>query len=334
MKKIHKKSLCCKAKIVKFGYHRRQCSVCKKTWRIYLKQRGRKKKRLSPDFLLSYLKQETPSISALSRVRKKSEDAYNRRLKESLKKYNEKTKWPTLPTKGELIVIADAMVWQVNNRTYTCYLILLREVSKREAIITKPLFRKGQEVAAGWHQAFSRLSPGIRKRIKVIVSDGHTGLLSVAHYYGWIIQRCHFHLIARMDGYQTSGKLSRHGKLGQQIYLLVKTILISYNEPKIISCLEQLKLLLKTTNSRWLKTTMSGFIKHYQNFRTYIYYPELNLPRTSNAAESLVSLIRRFNNRSRGYRTLKSFRRWVWALLKNKQKIVCNGSKNQPNKCG
>jgi len=40
------KSSCCQAKIYKFGGKRKQCSECKKTWKIRQKKRGRKAKRV------------------------------------------------------------------------------------------------------------------------------------------------------------------------------------------------------------------------------------------------------------------------------------------------
>src|SRR5512145_827961 len=44
----HAKSPCCRAKIYHFGSRRRQCSHCKRTWRIRNKRRGRKPRRTHP----------------------------------------------------------------------------------------------------------------------------------------------------------------------------------------------------------------------------------------------------------------------------------------------
>jgi transposase-like protein len=46
MNKLQGKSPYCQAKIYKIGGKRRQCSECKKTWKIRQKKRGRKAKRV------------------------------------------------------------------------------------------------------------------------------------------------------------------------------------------------------------------------------------------------------------------------------------------------
>src|SRR5438132_9297316 len=51
----HAKSRCCRAKIYHFGSRRRQCSQCKRTWRIRKKQRGRKPRRARPGTLKAVL---------------------------------------------------------------------------------------------------------------------------------------------------------------------------------------------------------------------------------------------------------------------------------------
>ncbi|MFC1615157.1 hypothetical protein ACFL22_01230, partial [Patescibacteria group bacterium] len=51
MKKIQTNSLCCGVKIHNYGERRRQCSKCKKTWRIYKKKTGRKKIRVTTNIV-------------------------------------------------------------------------------------------------------------------------------------------------------------------------------------------------------------------------------------------------------------------------------------------
>lgn len=325
MKKIHEKSPCCQGEVTKFGNRRRQCTVCYKTWRIYKKKRGKKKKRASQIFLLKYLKHEIPSLYAVSRAYQKSEDALNRKLKNSLKIFLARMDWPPLPIDDSLIIIADAMIKIINNETYTFYFILVRKTKEQKAIIVEPFIRKGQEVAIGWYLAFQKLPLATREGVKAIVCDGHIGLLSVAQHYGWIIQRCHFHLLARLDHYQTVGKLSRHGRLGKDIYELARKILTDSNEENIPTYLLELKKLTQNTNSRALKHVISGFIKYYYRYRTYLYYPELHLPRTTNAAESMISEISNLCHRARGFRTPSSLTKWIHAFLKNKQTVTCNG---------
>src|SRR3990167_1503103 len=54
MKKLHAKSPCCRARVVKFGARRRQCAFCKKTWRLRKKKRGRSRLRGNSPLLLRF----------------------------------------------------------------------------------------------------------------------------------------------------------------------------------------------------------------------------------------------------------------------------------------
>jgi hypothetical protein len=49
-----------------------------------------------------------------------------------------------------------------------------------------------------------------------------------------------------------------------------------------------------------------GFLNELDAFRAYQYHPELNLPNTSNTAESTVNLIATMFADVRGFRTAKS----------------------------
>lgn len=330
MNKLHKKSPCCQGRIIKFGKRRRQCVICRRTWRIYPKKKGRKSKRESSRLVLRYLRHEVPSFYALSRCKKVSKDVFKRRIKRSQIVFLKKTEWLPLPTAVPLIAIADAMVHVINHQVYTVYFILLRQPRENKAIILKPLIRKGPEVAQGWYTAFRKISVDTRLFIKALVCDGHTGLISVAQRHSWLIQRCHFHHIARVQNYCSKFKLSRSKRLGKLIYHLTIKILTDYDEKKVIQYLATLKEIKNEAKSRALRRVLSGFIKHYQDYRTYLHYPELKLPRTSNTVESLIGGIRNFFHRARGFRTLSSIAQWIYAFLKSKQKVTCNGF-YQPN---
>lgn len=330
MKKLHEKSPCCHGRIIKFGKRRRQCVICRKTWRVYRRRRGRKRKRESSGMVLKYLRHEIPSFYALSQCRKISKDIFKRRLKHSQTVFLKKTNWLPLPDSQSLIVIADAMLQTVNHQVYTVYFILVRQPKEQRAIIIEPLIRKGPEVALGWYEVFNKIPINTRSKIKALVCDGHMGLISVAQRHSWLIQRCQFHLIARIQGYCSKFRLSRNRRLGKIIYRLAITILTGHNRNEIITCLAELQRIQYQVKSLSLRKVLSGLIKHYQEYRTYLYYPELYLPRTSNAIESLIGEIRNLFHRARGFRTLSSMTKWIHTLLKNKQKVTCNGSR-QPN---
>lgn len=325
MKNLHAKSPCCHGDIIKYGNRRRQCLICRKTWRIRKKKAGRKKKREGYAFVIKYLNHGLSSFYYQAQTRDVTERNLQLRLERSRDLFLRNTKWPELPTDKKLVVIADALVQYIEHSWYTIYIILVREINGAEAIVFKPFVRKGTETANGWYEAFKKLPEATQTSITALVCDGHTGLISYAKWNNWKVQRCHFHLIARIQGRRSKWKYSRHGKEGQHIYDLVNHVLTTTDENSIIKYLSEIEEIGWLSKSRDLKNILSGFVKNYKDYRTYIYSPELYLPTTSNSVESFINLIRELMHRMRGFRTISSLKKWIFALVKNKKKIKCNG---------
>lgn len=320
------KSPCCLAKSIRFGNRRRQCTNCKKTWRIRQKKRGSKNKRESKDFVIKYLDRKIPTLYTLAKRGNKSARQLRLRLRRSLITFVANTPWPPIPQNQPLIALADAMIISIAHTTYTFYFILLRETSTKKATITKPYIRPGTEVASGWLEAFDQLPKPTREMIKALVCDGQKGLTSLARRHNLIIQRCHFHLLASIQGRRSRWRRSRHREEGELLYRIAVEILTSGNKISVQARLAELTSILPKIDSIVLKKNLSGFIKHYSDFRNYLKYPELNLPRTNNSAESLIGSIRELCHRTKGFRTEKSLTLWVHCLLKYKKTITCNGS--------
>ena len=102
MNKIHEKSPCCRGSVWRLGERRRRCSICKKTWRVWQKKRGRKRDRLDMNSLFKYFKGNLKN----TRLEKKTLSAHLRIL---LKKFNQETPWPPIPD-GPIILIADGLI--------------------------------------------------------------------------------------------------------------------------------------------------------------------------------------------------------------------------------
>jgi len=330
MEKYHAKSPCCGKKVYRFGTRRRQCSACKKTWRIRKKKVGRKLKRESSQLALRYLHHEIPSLYAQARRSGFSDDRLRTRLVKSRNQLLNKTRWSTLPRQKPLIALADAMVCYVDNSWYTFYFIVVKKPQQQYATIVRPYVRKGTEVWFGWHEAFKRVPPKTKTAIVVLVCDGHVGLVSTAKRENWILQRCHFHLIARLQSRRSKWHLSRHGGEGRVLYALVSSVMNHPSLDSISISLERLRKYLQTNPSGELRNIVLGFTKHYMDYRSYLRYPTLYLPKTNNAVESMIGSIRSFCSRARGFRTISSLKAWVYAVLKSKQRITCNGF-YQPN---
>ncbi len=330
MKKLHAKSLCCRASVWHFGGHRRQCAGCKRTWRIRKKKRGRKIKREHWAFCLKYFQHEIPSLASLARIRGKSERSVQARLRRSLENYFRNTPWPSLPTRTPLVLIADAMVRSIGRHWYTIYIMAVKRPEDSFATLAPPVLLKGTESIAGWQVAFNTLHPEVLKNVVALVCDGHRGLIYYARRKLWHIQRCHFHLVARIQGRRSRWSKSRHQEEGERIYALVHQVLTTKDETIILSLLTEIEEIGWLNTSPGIRRALAGFVNNYEDFRTYLKFPELNLPRTSNSIESFIGTFNYVCHRARGFSTVHAFLIWLGAFVKYKQRIKCNGF-SQPN---
>lgn len=330
MKNLRAKSPCCRKGVIRFGSRRRQCVLCRSTWRIRQKKSGRKSKRESENLVKEYLQNIISSSSGLAKAKGISKDRILARLKRSRELFLRKTPWPKIPEQGDLIAVADAMVLRIEKRWHTIYFIVLRPINDIDAVILPPHLGNNTESIQGWREAFDKLPKTVFVRIKAIVCDGHRGLTLASLKNFWILQRCHFHLIARIQSRRSKWKSSRHYDEGRRIYELVREILSVKDKSGIQRLLDELKELCFFTSSNELKSVIRGFLMHSDNYRSYINYPELNLPATNNAAESLIGMVQELRHRAKGFRTIFSFLRWTETLIKFKKTIKCR-AKKQPN---
>ena len=116
---------------------------------------------------------------------------------------------------------------------YTFYFILLRALKDNKAIITKLYVKQGSESWLGWQETFSQLPRPVLGSILALVSDGNAGLISAAKQNHWLIQRRHFHLIARIQGRRSRWIRSKRRELGQRLYFLAREVLTNPDEKLI-----------------------------------------------------------------------------------------------------
>ena len=330
MKIKHTKSPCCGAIVVHFGYRRRQCTICKKTWRIRKKKRGRKQERRSSNFVLQYFRHEIPSMLGISKRTGISRRTLELQLRHSRDFLLDHTKWPEVPDTGDLICVGDGFVLQLRKRWYTCHLILVRDTNSEDAVILPPVILEGTETQASWRKAFETIPQFVASRIRALVCDGHRGLVNHAKHESWIIQRCHFHLLSAIGGRRSRSRKSRHKAEGDRVYALVKAVLTTTKEDSIPNLLHQVDDEALNTSSPELRKYLRGFINCWEDFRSYLYHPKLHLPTTNNTAESLAGCLTELLHRARGFSSLKAVEKWICAFIKYKKTIKCRGN-HQPN---
>lgn len=324
----HQKSLCCKEKIIHFGGKRRQCVKCRKTWSLYQKKRGRKRHRVSLNLISEYFSRNIPNIRTLAKRRSWGRDRAQRLLIRSLKNhlFLKKDEWQKLlSNKVKLIAIADALWHRVDGKRITIYVIFLRPINKEVAVICPPIFVSEHENRFGWETAFLSLPESILSSIVALVCDGHTALVAIGRKNGWLVQRCHFHLIANLQMYLGPRRSPR----SIAVISIVRRLITSLDKKIIEETFNKIQLIHKQSYSRGTNRVLGGLLTNYQDFQTYLIFPELNLPATTNVAESCMSGLRGLLRQCRGFRSQEAMQNWITGYILWKQTIKCNGKHQQ-----
>lgn len=130
MNKIHEKSPCCRGDIRRYGRRRRQCSICHKTWSVWQKKRGRKRIRVNIVSAVAFIEHCRTPIRKQAGTRNKNQY----RLARSRQHLVSTVPWPSVPQKGNLIVVADALVKYLEKGWHAWYLILVRHYEEGKRI--------------------------------------------------------------------------------------------------------------------------------------------------------------------------------------------------------
>jgi hypothetical protein len=319
MKKLHEKSPCCRAVIYKFGGKRRQCSTCKKTWTLWAKKRGVKPSRPNRKLLEKVLIEKRSLLSPRMTKKHLSKSALSARLSKAMRSCLER---PTeaLSTDDSVILVIDALWFQFKNIRWTLYLGAIRDIDSNQAEILEPKLVYGRECYLGWKSFIDGLPDNIKTRIKAVVADGFRGIDRIARLQNWILQRCHFHLIAQLQVNRGRWKKMPDTPLREEIYQAVVKLLVAKENKQILE--RHLQSLIKKYNCpRRLKMIASEFLRHLHQFRSYMIYPELKLPATANSIESLNKIIR---SRCKHISTPESLMLRIKTLIKMKRTITCN----------
>ena len=146
----------------------------------------------------------------------------------------------------------------------------------------------------------------------------------IAGEHGWIHQRCHFHLLMALirrhgrRSYRIKGAGLRERLLGVVRILLTTTDAVMKRKQR----LKAQRLLSHPLCPPWIRKQTIEFLRTLDDFRTYLLYPSLNLPTTTNAVESTGKLIRKATSTAR---TPESVLLRATAFLRLRKSIACNG---------
>ena len=323
MNTLHGKSPCCQAKIYKFGGKRKQCSLCKKTWTIRRKRRGRKAKRINQDLLAKVLGKGQKVAHLADRKGSVSPSALSQRLKKAMSAKARTNKYPI----GWLILIADALWFELDNERWTLYLLAVRSTTGGLAYFLDPVLLAGRETGEGWAEALASIPLGIENRLLALVSDGFRGLCQIAKQKAWVNQRCHFHLLAQFKVQLGFWKKLPDHPVRKEIYAMVCKLLRT-KEHEIEYSENLYELLISNCCPQRYRAIGLEFLRRLPEFRSYLKYPELHLPHTTGCLESFNKIIR---DRCKYVRTPGALRLRAIALTRIRTTITCNHINFQQN---
>lgn len=320
MNKVQTKSDCCNAKIYSFGKRRRQCSGCRKTWRLRPKKRGRSKIRVTTDIVKDVL-QRGETLAQRSKRGRLSQRQYQLRYHRALDIVKTKDWFPEIPG-DQLVLIVDGLWTMSNGKRYVVYLMAIRPIDQSQAFLIPPAIIKGSEIRRKWEDAIETIPISVRQRIVALVCDGISGLPNIAKTNGWIIQRCNFHFIKVMERFRgRKNSYVQNKALREDIYQTIRNAMVIPYGEKYDDTIKHLEALISDSNCpKWVQLHGNEFMRHREAFRSYLKYPEYNLPFTTSSMENLCGSVRDLLRRSRGFKNEKSLSKWIKEFIKLKEK--------------
>lgn len=321
----HAKSPCCLERVRRFGKRRRQCSRCKKTWRIRRKRFGRKRRRV-PQALVRRVLLEYHSLTQEAKRLGIAQSVASKRLIRALRAV---VKQPlALPPRGPCALVVDGVYFRFARREWVLYLMALKPVRSRRMYFLDPVLIKGRERLGAWHEAVGTIPPQAKGRIRALVSDGLRGFQQLSEREGWRHQRCHFHLLSALVRGKSKRRYVARGSAARDAILKAVRVLLAHSPKR--ECESSRRALSRYVTDpscpAYVHKHVVEFLEREDDFRTYLRHPELALPTTTNAVESAGRLVRKA---TRTTRTPESVLLRATALLRLKKSIVCNGN-HQP----
>ncbi len=323
------KSPCCDRSVWAFVGRLRQCSGCLRRWRVRAKKRGRPRRR-HDSRLIDRVLVRRRSLTELAVERKLTRQALSYRFLQALER---RRRPAVVALSGDSILLVDGVWFRFKRRPWVLYLMATRPLEGQQATFRVPLLLEGPESKTAWLKALDTIPSADCARIRALVCDSFVGSRSIARDKGWILQLCHFHLIAqfrRRLGYKNLRMPSR--RFRHEAYRLIRMALSTADEQKAASIAIHLKLLAKEAiGARRFANLIRQFILRLPEYRAYRLHPELRLPTTTGSVESMGRVIRDLLRRTRSISSPTALERWATSYLEVRPHITCRAAGLPPN---
>jgi hypothetical protein len=323
------KSPCCDRNVWVYSDRRRRCSRCLRRWRVRTKKRGRPRRRKDSRLIERVLVRRR-SLTELAAERRLTRQALSYRFLRAL----ERRCRPTAAVIDcDSILLVDGVWFRFKRRPWVLYLMATRPLAGQQATFRTPLLLEGPESKTAWLKALDTIPSSDRARIRALVCDNFVGSRAIARAKGWILQLCHFHLIAqfrRRLGYrnlQTPSRIFRH-----EAYRLIRIALTTADERQAASIAIHLRQLAKEAiGARRFANLVRQFVLRLPEYRAYRHHPALHLPTTTGSVESMGRVIRDLLRRTRSISSPTALERWVTSYVEVRPHVTCRAGDLRPN---
>ena len=328
MESHHGESHDCRAHGWRHGGRRRCCTICGRTWTVYPRRPGRKKLRAEKMLPRHLLIGKLPARLFIAR-RRCSPTAFYEHSRRAFARLAKRPYWPQLPETDDLILMVDGLWFAVRGVESVLYSLALRPVHSDNAYLLDPIVLDGKEYEKTWRDAIgTAIRPDALPRIRALVADGFKGARAIASDHGWIYQRCHWHLLSTLGTFGVRRCKRMRGRVARDVVLrLVHELLYEQDEQLVPQLCADLRELAcdECLGNRRIRYVVTNFLRDVDHFRAYLRHPELRLPTTTGAMESLHALVRGAISRVNSPQSILNRAR---CLVRLHPPVRCNGHKN------
>lgn len=294
MSTMHVECPFCHGRAHRHGGRRRYCPTCGGSWIVRPRRRGPTPRRFDRLLVEETLVRRI-SAAALAQRFRTTAAAVRRRCRIAIASITTRQSRRLSPGDEPCALLADGLWFTFKRQQCVLYNMALKPASLDRAFLLEPVLVDGMELGRNWMTIIDTLPTKLLSRVKALVSDGFRGSKRIADKYGWVHQRCNFHLLATLYGRQGRRRqvlASRH--VHEWLYRCARAALVVQDEDQ----LAELSLMIRYWSEQpecpnRASRTARDFLRHRDQFRTYLAHPELRLPRTVGAIDSLHRVMRR-----------------------------------------
>lgn len=147
----------------------------------------------------------------------------------------------------------------------------IKPTGSDSAVILDPILKEGRENSSFWKEVIDQLEPSIKNRVIAVICDGIRGMDTVAENNGWLIQRCHFHLLSSLQKMRGKRASTYGRRVREEIYYSVKLVLVETSSYRLNKLCRRLAELAQDPGCpKRMRMLVRDFLRRFSEFRTYL----------------------------------------------------------------